>query len=622
MSKKFWSFVENESKESELILEGVVASESWYGDEVTPALFRDELDSHTGDITVRINSPGGDVFAGVSIMNMLKDRDGQVTIIVDGVAASIASVIAMAGDKIIMNTGSMMMIHNAWSVAVGDSEELRKVADTLEKIGESIISVYVARTGLDEEAIKEMLSAETWMTADEAVEMGFADEAVEGKTKLSDAVKNVLSLTKEVHNAALQPVMSLKTKLEVEEANVPDTTEEPVEVGVEESTTADAEDEEVEETTEVAEPVVETNTADKENEMTKQEEIAASQVLEPKAQAVVDEAPKQTVKDYLKTKDSMEAFARILEEQAGKTSQDVKAAWKSHLEVQMGVTNPDVFLPDALITEIEDAFKAGGEIWNRVTKTGSDVFRAAWDTVTGEDSRAKGYNREDEEEKAEELITIADRVLRPQFIYKYITLNREDVKNQRSTGALVRYVLSELPRRIVREVERAIVIGDGRAPGSDYKIDSFVAIKADATAGNAFASTYTPEADESRYSSLLKARDLIESDGPIYLVAKKGYLTSLLLEENSNGGFLFAPGTNLGAVLGFAGVIEPDWMVEDTDNDAYLVTFNNYKTVGDASIEAFTNFLLKTNKQEYLQEIYAGGGLTVRKSAVAIAVTS
>jgi hypothetical protein len=117
---------------------------------------------------------------------------------------------------------------------------------------------------------------------------------------------------------------------------------------------------------------------------------------------------------------------------------------------------------------------------------------------------------------------------------------------------------------------------------------------------------------------MLKARDLINAEGSVVLIAKKGYLTDVLLEENATGGFLFAPGTSLPAVLRFEAILEPDWMDSDTDNDAYLVVLPNYRVVGDTSIEAFTNFLLSTNKQEYLQEIWAGGGLTVRKTAVAV----
>lgn len=651
MSKQFYSFVKNEAGDSELILDGVIASESWFDDEISPAAFREELDKHTGNITVRINSPGGDVFAGVSIMNMLKDREGDVTIIVDGLAASIASVIAMAGDKIIMNSGSMMMIHNAWTLAAGDSQELRKVADQLDKIGESIISVYADRTGLGKDELKDLLAAETWMTAEEAVEYGFADEAVEGKTRLSNAVKNVLRLTQDVQNAVMQPAMSLKTKLkneteEVEETDVTDTTETTDEVTTEEPATADdaaeTETETVEEVdepeaTEVVEPVVEvTNKSTKETQMSKQDEIATTQVIEPSAQAPVAVAPETKMKDYLKSNASMEAFARILEANAvagsakdlagNDASQGVRAAWKEHLETKMGVTNPEVFLPTPLIQEIEDAFKAGGEIWNRVSKTGMDSFNAAWDAETDvdeESSRAKGYNRADEEEKAEQSLTFANRILRPQFVYKYITLNREDVKEQRETGALVRFVLSELPKRIIREIERAIVTGDGRAAGSDYKIQEgtprgFYPVAADAAAGNVFASTYVPVAGHTVYETLRRARALIKAEGQVVLVAKEGLLLDMEFEQNANGGFLFAPGSDLARYIKVDAVVEPDWMDND-DNDAYMFVADKYRVVGDQSVEAFQNFILKTNKNEYLQEIWAGGGLTAGKSGVAIA---
>jgi ATP-dependent Clp protease protease subunit len=624
MTSKFWKFQNSvESNGTELILEGPIASESWWGDEVTPQEFREELKNHTGDkLTVVLNSGGGDVFAGLSIYNALRELDAEVTIRVDGLAASIASIIAMAGDKVIMSPGSLMMIHRPSVFAAGNVDDLDKAKDLLLKIEESITPIYTQKTGLSVEKIADMLENETWMSAEEAVELGFADEVIKTeKASLKATIQNALNGNFAYSmQATKQSLASFAEKVIEKEAN-------DVAKSSEDEKPVDSKptDEAKTETTEVVETVAKDKIKSTEEiTMTEAEKIAQSQVLAPVAQAPVEAKP--LMKDYLKKPAAMEAFARVLEDNAGKTAEDVKAAWKSHLEVTMGVTNPEIFLPEALITEIEDAFKAGGEIWNRVAKTGSDVFRAAWDTeddVDSEDGRGRGYNRSVSADKAEQVLTIADRVLRPQFIYKYITLNKEDVKNQRSTGALVRYVLSELPRRIIREVERAIVIGDGRASGSAYKISSFVAIKADATAGNVFASTYTPAVGESRYASMLKARDLLEADGAVVLVAKKGYLTDVLLEENSTGGFLFAPGTNLSAVLRFDAIIEPDWMDQDTDNDAYLVTFSNYKTVGDSSIESFTNFILKTNKQEYLQEIWAGGGLTGRKSAVAIAsVTS
>lgn len=625
MAKKFWSFRNIvETNKKELVIEGPISEESWWGDEATPSQLRQELAEFNGnELTVSLNSGGGDVFAGLAMYNALRELDAKVTIRVDGLAASIASIIAMAGDTIIMSPGSLMMIHRPSVFAGGNVDDLDKAKEVLLKIEESITPIYSERSGLSIERIAELLEAETWMTADEAVEMGFADEAIH-KSDIKATIQNALNTNfafsmKSTEESLRSLVEKITASEEKEEEDVvkPTETETPVETA-----TADEAEIKETETPEVVEAEVEEikQSTEKENEMTDNKEIATSQVIEPAAQAPVE--VKADMKSYLKSQASVEAFANILVAQAGKTSEDVRAAWKDHLEATMGVTNPEIFLPDALISKIEDAFKAGGEIWNRVSKSGVDVFKASWDIeddVNSEDGRGRGYNRADEENKAEQVLEFAERVIRPQFVYKYIQLNKEDVKNQRSTGALVTYVLTELPKRIIREIERAIVIGDGRLAGSDYKISSFVSIKADATANNVFASTYVAtDPTESRYASLLQARDLVEADGEMVLVCKKGYLTQLLLEQNINGGFLFAPGTNLGAILGFSAVIEPDWMASDADNDAYIVTFANYKTVGDNSIEAFTNFRLEVNKQQYLQEIWAGGALTGRKSAVAI----
>lgn len=630
---KFWNWNVEASGDSELILDGVIASESWWDDEVTPKMFREELGQHSGNVTVRINSPGGDVFAGVAIYNMLNEHEGEVTVKVDGIAASIASLIAMAGDKIIMLPGSMMMVHNPWTFAAGNADDLEQVVESLKKCGESMVPIYVARTGQTEEKIKELLKAETWMTAQDAVDLGFASEAIEAKTSLADAMAKINDMTASMQSAVMQPVMSMKARKAdaTDPKPVEDTPAEPKAEVIEKT--------EKTEPVEKAEPTVEAkqDKSVKENTMTEQEKIAASQVIQPKDQAEpTNAAPKVTVKDYLKTNESMEAFARILEENAASGSakdltgndaaSTVRAAWKAHLEVKAGVTNPEVFLPTPLIESIQDAFDNGGEIWRLVSKTGMDSFNAAWDAnddPDAESGRASGYNRADEEEKREQVLTFANRILRPQFVYKYITLNKEDVKEQRTTGALVRFVLSELPKRIIREIERAIVIGDGRTPGSDYEIKKgnprgFYPVKADATAGNVFASTYTPVPGQTVYETLRRARSLVKADGGVILVAKEGLLLDMEFEQNVNGGFLFAPGSDLNRYIKVDAVVEPDWMDNDS-NDAYIFAYGYYRVVGDQSIEAFQNFILKTNKNEYLQEIWAGGGLTALKSAVAVA---
>ncbi len=140
---------------------------------------------------VRINSPGGETFDGMSIYNYLRGMRGNVRVTVDGIAASMASVIAMAGSNICMAEGSMMMIHNPWGAVMGESSEARKMAELLDKIKDSIVKTYAVRTGRDESEIKAWMDEEKWMTAAEAVELGFADEVDEAESAKSFAMFNL-----------------------------------------------------------------------------------------------------------------------------------------------------------------------------------------------------------------------------------------------------------------------------------------------------------------------------------------------------------------------------------------------------------------------------------------------
>lgn len=128
------------------------------------------------EILLHLNSPGGDVFDGIAIYNILKQNQAKTTVSIEGIAASIASVIAMAGDKINIAANAMMMIHPAWGLAIGNAEEMRKTADMLDKVDASILTTYVNRTGKDEKEIWQLMEAETWMTAQDALEKGFVDE--------------------------------------------------------------------------------------------------------------------------------------------------------------------------------------------------------------------------------------------------------------------------------------------------------------------------------------------------------------------------------------------------------------------------------------------------------------
>lgn len=177
MKRKFWNWVKNEGGIGRtLFLNGEISDETWYGDEVTPKLFKDELNSGEGDITVWINSPGGDVFAAAQIYNMLRDYKGSVTVKIDGLAASAASVIAVAGDTVLMSPVAMMMIHNPATLAIGNAKEMEKAIGMLNEVKESILNAYEDKTGLKRSKLSKMMDDETWFNAKKAVELGFADK--------------------------------------------------------------------------------------------------------------------------------------------------------------------------------------------------------------------------------------------------------------------------------------------------------------------------------------------------------------------------------------------------------------------------------------------------------------
>ena len=179
--KKFWNWTnlaptETEPEQRILTLNGTIAEESWFDDDITPQLFREELNAGSGDITVWINSPGGDCVAAAQIYNMLMDYRGSVTVKIDGIAASAASVIAMAGTKVLVSPVSMLMIHNPATMAMGDAAEMQKAIAMLDEVKESIINAYEIKTGMSRAKLSHLMDAETWMDAHTAVDLGFADE--------------------------------------------------------------------------------------------------------------------------------------------------------------------------------------------------------------------------------------------------------------------------------------------------------------------------------------------------------------------------------------------------------------------------------------------------------------
>ena len=193
---KFWKWsVIDESEdikpERVLSLDGVIAEESWFDDDVTPKMFSEELNSDGGDVTVRINSPGGDVFAAAQIYNMLREYSaskGKVTVKIDSLAASAASVIAMAGDEVLMSPVSMLMIHNPSTIAAGERRDMEQAINMLDAVKNSIIEAYHKKTGLSEKALSDMMNDETWMNAGMAIKKHFADGYIGDKIPAENTV--------------------------------------------------------------------------------------------------------------------------------------------------------------------------------------------------------------------------------------------------------------------------------------------------------------------------------------------------------------------------------------------------------------------------------------------------
>ena len=185
--KKFWNWIHDDGGGRILRLEGPIDSENFWGDEVTPQMFREDLEAEDGDVTVWINSPGGNVFAAAEIYTMLKDYAGKVTVKVASLAASAASVVAMAGDTVQMSPTALLMLHDPSTVAMGNARDMEKAIAALNEVKESIVNAYAAKSGLRRGRIADLMSEETWLNAKKAVELGLADEVLyDGKKPEED----------------------------------------------------------------------------------------------------------------------------------------------------------------------------------------------------------------------------------------------------------------------------------------------------------------------------------------------------------------------------------------------------------------------------------------------------
>ncbi len=193
--KKFWEVKQLANEEADIFIFGEIVSFKWDDEDTTASSFQKDLKAlgEVNQINLHINSPGGSVFEGIAIGNMLKQHKANVTAHVDALAASIASVIVASCDEVVMPANSMLMIHNPWTISMGNSKELRKQADDLDKIAESSVITYLAKAGekLTEEKIKQIMDEETWLSADEAYKYGLCD-AIESANQMAASISEKL----------------------------------------------------------------------------------------------------------------------------------------------------------------------------------------------------------------------------------------------------------------------------------------------------------------------------------------------------------------------------------------------------------------------------------------------
>ena len=222
---KFWNWIKDEGGGRTLRLEGPIDNENWWGDEITPQMFRDDLEADEGDVTVWINSPGGNVFAAAEIYTMLKEYAGKVTVRIASLAASAASVVAMAGDVIEMSPTALLMIHDPSTIAMGNARDMEQAIATLNAVKDSIINAYTLKTGLRKSKISEMMENETWLDAKEALRLGFCDailytdeqdsEEEPEDTPDTERITNMLFSTRQM-NLAIMNRLGIEKKVEPE----------------------------------------------------------------------------------------------------------------------------------------------------------------------------------------------------------------------------------------------------------------------------------------------------------------------------------------------------------------------------------------------------------------------
>lgn len=338
-------------------------------------------------------------------------------------------------------------------------------------------------------------------------------------------------------------------------------------------------------------------------------------------------------KTWLDSDDAMVAFERALIDTDNKGVEAFHREWADTVNRNMsdtasfGVNTTDVgkFIPTEAITTIADALNTRGSgLWNLLRKTGMDRLTIGGNIVgLTEQTRAHGYPVASYgTTKKEQGLSFVRRELQADYTYKYITLNKGDIRRTQRPGALLRYVLQELPNYIIQTIERQITL-DGYSDMAHFRsvLTDSEDNKSSGWQGSRFALSYTMT-DDTPLMDFVRASHMVRAQGNKVLLCNADTVADLLVSANANGNTYIALGGDdtLARALGVNQIITPEWWTdtEDTIAMGVIMSASHYAVVGDTSIEAFTNFALSTNTNEYLQEIYAGGGLDAEKSAVVI----
>jgi hypothetical protein len=337
-------------------------------------------------------------------------------------------------------------------------------------------------------------------------------------------------------------------------------------------------------------------------------------------------------KTWIDSDDAMIAFERALIDTDNKGIEAFHREWANTVNRNMSDTasfgvdgdNVNKFIPTAAITTISDALNTRGSgLWNLLRKTGMDRLTIGGNIAGLTDqTRAHGYPVASYgTKKKEQVLSFVKRELQADYTYKYITLNKGDIRRTQRPGALLRYVLQELPNYIVQTIERQITLGGYTDMAHFRSVVTDAADKSSEWKGNRFALSYTMT-DDTPLMDFVRASHMVRAQGNKVLLCNADTVADLLMSANANGNAYIALGGDdtLARALGVNQIITPEWWTDtdDTTTMGVIMSASHYAVVGDTSIEAFTNFALSTNTNEYLQEIYAGGGLDAEKSAVVI----